>query len=72
MEPLPLDQLEANIAALEELLQPLLDMDGSSAKLPLLEQAKLNVLSAYAIQSLVFCKDMHACMHMHTTDTYFY
>jgi exosome complex protein LRP1 len=51
-----LETLEANLDELEEALLPLLqDMREASSRLPLLDKAKLNVLSTYALESLLFC-----------------
>ncbi|KAH6630295.1 Sas10/Utp3/C1D family-domain-containing protein [Chaetomium sp. MPI-SDFR-AT-0129] len=50
-----LDQLEEQLKAAEEALAPLLgDIDDISSKLPLLDKAKLNVLVAYTLESLLF------------------
>jgi exosome complex protein LRP1 len=52
-----LDDLGASIDNLEAALKPLIDDVGSVAsKLPLLDKAKLNVMTCYAIESLLFCK----------------
>lgn len=52
-----LDQLEEQLKAAEEALAPLLgDIDDISSKLPLLDKAKLNVLVAYTLESLLFCE----------------
>jgi exosome complex protein LRP1 len=51
-----LEELGANLDDLEAALKPLLDDAGSvSSKLPLLDKAKLNVMTCYAIESLLFC-----------------
>ena len=53
-----IEQLDENIDDLEEALAPLLKtaLSDTAAKLPLLDSAKLYVLSTYAIESLIFCK----------------
>lgn len=52
-----LDRLEAQLDDLEEALAPLLDgLDGKASQLPLLDKSKFFSLSAYAIESLLFCK----------------
>lgn len=52
-----LDRLDSQLDDLEETLQPLLgNLDGLSSELPLLDKAKLFSLTAYAIESLLFCK----------------
>lgn len=50
------EDLDANITDLEESLQPLLTtaLSASTSKLPLLDKAKLYVLTTYAIESLLF------------------
>ncbi|KAF2488988.1 hypothetical protein BU16DRAFT_520071 [Lophium mytilinum] len=55
LEPL-LDVLEGNIDDLEEALAPLLDapIADSASKLPLLDKAKLYVMTTYAIESILF------------------
>ncbi|KAJ9161663.1 hypothetical protein NKR19_g2066 [Coniochaeta hoffmannii] len=50
-----LEDLGASIDNLEAALRPLIDDVGSVAsKLPLLDKAKLNVMTCYAIESLLF------------------
>lgn len=52
-----LDQLGSNLDDLEEALQPLIDnMADMSTELPLLDRAKLMALTAYSIESLLFCR----------------
>lgn len=52
-----LDKLDGDLTGLQTALKPLLsDLEGISSKLPLLDRAKLQVLVAYAIESLLFCK----------------
>lgn len=53
-----LEQLDDNVDDLEESLQPFLDRSliGTSKKLPVLDKAKLYVLTTYALESLLFCK----------------
>ena len=51
-----LDRLDGDIDGLEEVLQPLLDgLPDMSSKLPLLDKAKLYVLMAYSLESMIFC-----------------
>jgi hypothetical protein len=55
-----LDSLEGNIDELEEALGPLLqDLAAASSRLPLLDKAKLSILSTYALETLLFCKYSH-------------
>ncbi|OCL02765.1 hypothetical protein AOQ84DRAFT_273104, partial [Glonium stellatum] len=51
-----LEQAEENIDDLEEALAPLLNtpLSDISSKLPLLDKAKLHVISTYAIESILF------------------
>lgn len=51
-----LDSLSSNITALESALHPLLSqpLSSSTSKLPLLDKAKLYVLSTYALESILF------------------
>ncbi|KAM7183439.1 Sas10/Utp3/C1D family domain containing protein [Rhypophila sp. PSN 637] len=50
-----LEQLDIDLDQLEAALQPLLgDIGDISSRLPLLDKAKLNVLVAYAIESVLF------------------
>jgi exosome complex protein LRP1 len=52
-----LDRLDSNLDDLEDALEPLLgNLEGISSQLPLLDKAKLFSLTAYAIESLLFCK----------------
>lgn len=52
-----LQRLDAHIDGLEEVLEPLLsDLQEISSQLPLLDKAKLFSLTAYAIESLLFCR----------------
>lgn len=51
-----LERLDGDIDGLEEVLQPLLDgLPDMSSKLPLLDKAKLYVLMAYSLESMIFC-----------------
>lgn len=51
-----LDRLDAQIDVLEDTLQPMLgDLEGFTSQLPLLDKAKFFSLSAYAIETLLFC-----------------
>ncbi len=52
-----LDKLDVQLDNLEDALGPLLDgLDERASQLPLLDRAKLFSLSAYAIESLLFCE----------------
>ncbi|RGP74287.1 hypothetical protein FSPOR_1467 [Fusarium sporotrichioides] len=52
-----LDRLDDQLDDLEETLQPLLgNLEGMASELPLLDKAKLFSLTAYAIESLLFCE----------------
>lgn len=54
-----LERLDGDIDGLEEVLQPLLDgLPDMSSKLPLLDKAKLYVLMAYSLESMIFCMFM--------------
>ncbi len=55
-----LDQLDKELDELEDLLKPILKIAETSTQLPLLDKAKLHVLGAYAIESLLFCKSPHS------------
>ncbi len=51
-----LDKLDTDLAELQTAIKPLLgDLEDISSRLPLLDRAKLNVLVAYALESLLFC-----------------
>lgn len=51
-----LDKLDSQLDNLEEAMKPLLgDLQEMSSQLPLLDKAKLFSLTAYAIESLLFC-----------------
>lgn len=51
-----LHRLGTQLDNLEDALEPLLDcLDESASQLPLLDKAKLFSLTAYAIESLLFC-----------------
>ena len=64
-----LDQLDTDLDQLEDALKPLLgDMGGISAKLPLLDRAKLYVLATYSIESLLFCKSLFHVSYREQTD----
>lgn len=55
-----LNKLDSQVDRLEEAMQPLLsDLQEMSSQLPLLDKAKLFSLTAYAIESLLFCKIIH-------------
>lgn len=50
-------RLGGHLDNLEETLQPLIDnLPEMSSELPLLEKAKLMTLTAYSIESLLFCR----------------
>lgn len=51
-----LNKLDNQLDNLEDALQPLLDSLEDMSQLPLLDKAKLYSLTAYAIESLLFCK----------------
>lgn len=56
---LPLvEQLDDNVDDLEESLEPILSqsLTEASKKLPVLDKAKLHVLTTYALESLIFCR----------------
>jgi exosome complex protein LRP1 len=54
-----LDRLDDQLDDLEETLQPLLgNLEGIASELPLLDKAKLFSLTAYAIESLLFCESL--------------
>lgn len=52
-----LEQLEDNIEDVEDVLEPLFSQALSTAvqKMPVFDKAKLYVLIAYSIESLIFC-----------------
>lgn len=52
-----IDKLDGQLDDLEEAMKPLLgDIQEMSSQLPLLDRAKLFSLTAYAVESLLFCK----------------
>ena len=52
-----LDKLEGQLDDLEDALQPLLDnLEEMASQVPLLDKAKLFSLTAYSIESLLFCE----------------
>lgn len=52
-----LDKLDVQLDDLEDALAPLLtNLDEKASQLPLLDKAKLFSLTAYSIESLLFCK----------------
>lgn len=64
-----LKELQSNVDELRDLLKPLLGGVGEvSAKLPLLDQAKLNVLTCYAIESLLFSESTALYAHQNPAD----
>lgn len=59
-----LDRLDDQLDDLEENLQPLLDnLEGMASELPLLDKAKLFSLTAYAIESLLFCESLRGYLY---------
>lgn len=55
-----LERLDDQIDDLEDALEPLLEnLEDLSSQLPLLDKAKLFSLTAYAIESMLFCKFSH-------------
>ena len=56
-----LDDLEENVDNLEVALQPLLEhaLSDTASKLPVLDRAKLYTLTAYTIESILFCMLMN-------------
>ena len=57
-----LEQLEEELNKAQDTLKPLLgDIGDISSKLPLLDKAKLYVLVAYTVESLLFC-ETHSCL----------
>jgi exosome complex protein LRP1 len=51
-----LERLDDQIDDLEDALEPLLEnLEDLSSQLPLLDKAKLFSLTAYAIESMLFC-----------------
>lgn len=65
-----LEKLGSGLDDLEETLQPLVDnLRGMSSELPLLDKAKLMTLTAYSIESLLFCKNvLSSRLRQHSTD----
>lgn len=62
---LPLvEQLDDNVDDLEEAIAPLLNqpLTEISKKLPVLDKAKLHVVTTYALESLIFCKLIDICI----------
>jgi exosome complex protein LRP1 len=53
-----IEDLDDNIDDLEEALAPLIKsaLSDTAGKLPVLDRAKLYVIVAYAIESILFCK----------------
>jgi exosome complex protein LRP1 len=52
------DQLDDEIDDLEEALAPVLDnkLADTASRLPVLDKAKLYILTTYAVESILFCK----------------
>jgi exosome complex protein LRP1 len=65
-------RLDDQLDALEDALQPMLgDLEGLSSQLPLLDKAKFFSLSAYAIDSLLFCTyDLPSCRLPNTPSSF--
>ena len=62
-----LDKLEGQLDDLEDALQPLLDnLEEMASQVPLLDKAKLFSLTAYSIESLLFC-ETHWTLHLEGT-----
>ena len=55
-----LEQLDDNVDDLEDALQPLLgsSLNKMSKNMPILDRAKIQVLTTYALESLIFCKSV--------------
>ena len=54
-----LNRLDSQLDNLEDAMEPLLEnLEEMSAQLPLLDKAKLFSMTAYAIESLLFCKSI--------------
>jgi hypothetical protein len=53
-----LEQLDDNVDDLEDALQPLLgsSLNKMSKNMPIMDRAKIHVLTTYALESLIFCK----------------
>ena len=53
-----LEQLDDNIDDAEEVLGPLISqsLPKLSKNLPIMDKAKIHVMTAYAFESLIFCK----------------
>lgn len=52
-----LDRLDSQLDGLQDALEPLLGgLEQQASQLPLLDKAKLFSLTAYAIESLLFCE----------------
>lgn len=53
-----IERLDDNVDDLEEIFKPFLDLPltATASKLPVLDKAKLHVLTTYALESLIFCK----------------
>lgn len=60
-----LDKLDSQLDDLEEALAPLLgNIDEISSQMPLLDKAKLFSLTAYSIESLLFCMFTSIFLHI--------
>lgn len=60
-----LERLDDQIDDLEDALEPLLgNLEELSSQLPLLDKAKLFSLTAYAIESLLFCEDTYQSLYL--------
>ena len=53
-----LEQLDDNMDDLEDALQPMLDssLNKMSKNMPIMDRAKIHVLTTYALEALIFCK----------------
>lgn len=53
-----LEQLDDDVDDLEDVLQPLLgsSLNKMSKNMPIMDRAKIQVLTTYALESLIFCK----------------
>lgn len=55
-----IDRLDFQLDNLEDAIAPLLkNMEDMSSQLPLLDKAKLFSVTAYAIESMLFCQSSH-------------
>lgn len=67
-----LERLDGEIDDLEDALEPLLrSLPEVASKLPLLDKSKLYVLVAYALESMIFCKNILQTQKGVLTDKYY-